>query len=130
MAEAVSGRMSGEDLRHRLHESKLSRLRAWRALQRIREIVANLGDKPLAPPEKPLNFTNEGEALRKALREHLQRVHVTLEHCTKYIEAMRPYMQSNDNGAFPSDLISFNRALGALNDMDNHAAYVLSKLKP
>lgn len=118
------------DLHRQIQESRESRRRAWAALQRVREAIARLSERPLPPPEKPPNFAKEGEALRAALLAFARSMEISLGDAGKAAEAMRPYLTASDDGSFPHKLIMFNRALGRLGEIADHCAYALQKLKP
>ena len=55
-----------QDLLDELEASKQSRLRAWKALQRLRSVLSEVGNVAIPPPAQK-TFDAEGEALEHAL---------------------------------------------------------------
>jgi hypothetical protein len=99
-------------LLRQLRESQQSRLRAWQALQGLRQVLARVAEHELAPPIKPLCFEREGQTLRRALVDILMRLHRDIEDLEKAIERVRPFIgTANADGSLPGAIVQLNRAL-------------------
>ena len=61
-----------QDLLDELEASKQSRLRAWSVLQRLRNVLSEMGSVAIPPPAQK-TFDAEGEALEHALRKSFRR---------------------------------------------------------
>jgi hypothetical protein len=99
-------------LRRQLQESQQSRVRAWKALQGLRQVLARVADHELAPSIKPLCFRREGETLRRALVDVLLRLHRDIDDLEKAIERVRPFIgTSTVDPSLPTVMVQLNRAM-------------------
>ncbi|MEQ1858426.1 MAG: hypothetical protein ABMA13_00665 [Chthoniobacteraceae bacterium] len=113
-----------------LKESQESRVRAWKALQRIREVLEMLSDDRLPPPSKPSCFETEGQVLRTELLAIMRRLNLDLEHMQEAVEKVRPFIGAKEgHGSFPDAVIGLNRAVGRIRDWTGTFALAAEKTR-
>jgi hypothetical protein len=99
-------------LHQRLQRSQESRIRAWNALQELRQVLSRVSTYELQPTIKPPCFKREGEVLRRALVDVLLQLHQDIEDLEKAIERIRPFIgTANTDASLPHALIQLNRAM-------------------
>src|SRR4051794_34012740 len=94
-----------------LQQANDSRRRAWRELQRLRQLLA-LVVEDIPPTPKPASFEAEGAILRAALAKAISEPWERLAKLEAAVEGLKPYISNTLNdGTYPMCVNDLNRAM-------------------
>jgi hypothetical protein len=106
-----------QEMLDELEASRQSRKKAWEILQRIRAILADLGNVAVPPPPKK-TFEAEGEILQRTLQKYLRNRNTALQSLTRAVRRFRDATLKEECKAdYPHALQAMMKAIDEAEDL-------------
>jgi hypothetical protein len=106
-----------QEMLDELEASRQSRKKAWEILQRIRAILADLGNVAVPPPSKK-TFEAEGEILQRTLQKCLRDRNTALQGLTRAVRRFRDAtLKEECKKDYPQALQAMLKAIGEAEDL-------------